>query len=189
MSDIATAFTAAAEPPKASAKPKAVAPKIADQIAEPAATELPAPVSAPKSGRKIHPSRFKNAEQERQIWMIVPEHGTSFEDLLEPPYWAHVSKFLKPNAHIEIAPEDASYFAELIVRSVGLMSAHVAVLRHIELGQVPLPAAQSFAVEYRGPLMKHSVIRKRDGYAIATGYDTQDAAFQWLAANSRTLAA
>lgn len=70
----------------------------------------------------ITTSRITLAEYARNIFVVTPEHGTPFEDILKPSYWLHVadtvSMRLRPYDRIEVRPEDGSYFAELIVRSV-----------------------------------------------------------------------
>lgn len=168
---------------------KTAEPKAAKPKADATETAKPTLVAAPRSPRRLHPSRFKVAEQERNLWLVYPEHGTEFEDLLEPSYWSHIAKNLRPGARIEVLAEDGSYWAELLVRATGNLSASVHPLRKVDLGNIPLPEASSFAVEYRGPVLKHAVIRKRDGSSIQSGFDTQEAAMQWLGLNSRTLAA
>ena len=81
-------------------------------------------------------NRLHLAEHRRNIFDVVPEHGTPFEELLKDSYWAHVSAKLKPGDHIEVRAEDGSYYAELIVQDAGRLYAKVAKLVHVVLDAV-----------------------------------------------------
>lgn len=143
-----------------------------------------------KTLRKIHPSRFKLATHVRNVWSIVPEDGTAYEEILEPSYWTHIAERLRPNDRIEVFAEDGSYFAELIVRSSTRLSAKVQELRKVQLGEVEGASPMSgFDVMWRGPHHKHAVIRLKDKVPLQTGFDTREAAVAWLAVNIRNLAA
>jgi len=139
--------------------------------------------------RKIHPSRFGSADQKRNIWHVVPEDGTVFDDVLAPVYWAHLASRLRPTDRIEVHAEDGSYFAELVVRSVGNLHAKVQVIRKIDF-DVAVEAATDIAgheVMWKGPHHRHAVVRGKD--IIQGGFETKDAAFSWLATNAKSLAA
>lgn len=156
-------------------------------MAKAAIAEEPA---QPLAVRKIHPSRFREAEVSRNVWVVVPEHDTSFEDLLQPSYWAHIAEKVRPTDRIEVYAEDGSYFAELIVRTSTRLSVSVALLRKVDLEtQIEMSSDDGFEVKWRGPYMKHSVIRSKDGASVQTGFDTKEAAIVWLGQNARNLAA
>lgn len=143
----------------------------------------------PAKVRKIHPSRCKLAEGARNIWQIVPEEGVSFDDLLDPAYWTHIADRLRPTDRIEVVPEDGSYFAELLVRSQGRMTAKVVVLRKVDLGAPEASAPTlGFDVLWKGAHHKHAVVRLRDKSVMQAGFEAKEAALAWLAANARTLA-
>jgi hypothetical protein len=142
-----------------------------------------------KANRKIHPSRIKLGETARNIWCVYPEPGTSVETLLDPAYWSHWSEKMRPTDRIEVYPEDGCYFAELIVRFSTRQAAYVAPLRYVELGELALPNVNEFRVKYTGPVHKHAVVRVRDSVMMQGGFDTSEGAMQWLALNSRSLAA
>ena len=113
-------------------------------------------------------NRIRLAEYARSVWCVTPEPSVSFEEILKPEYWTHVSKQLLPGARIEVLPEDHSWFAELIVRSSTNNETHVAVLRHVKL-DAPQPATEAEQAKTAEPYeIKHrggagwSVIRKVD---------------------------
>ncbi len=142
-----------------------------------------------KGQRKIHPSRFKVADGARNVWVIVPEEGTRFEDILDPSYWAHISGKLRPTDRIEVYAEDGAYFAELIVRTSGRLTAQVALLRKVDLDPADQASpAVGHEVRWRGPHHKHAVVRMKDNQPIQTGFETKESALQWLSLNARTLA-
>lgn len=137
--------------------------------------------------RRLHPNRFKMAEQERQTWLIYPDASIEFDTILEPTYWSHVAKMLRPGAHIEVFAENGSYWAELLVRSASALAANVIVLRRYDLGPISKEDGSLFFVEYRGPLIKHAVVRKRDNVVVQGGFDMPEGAMGWLAANTKSM--
>lgn len=174
MADAATATTSTAS-----------APPAAEVRAKPA--ELPA--APAKSGRKLPEARMHLGEAMRNIFVIVPEAGTAFEDLLDPIYWGHVGKKLRPLDILEIHPEDGNYFAELLVRSVetGGRGAKVAPLRFVGLGAIEA-AAEEYRIEWKGGHSKHAVVRVRDKAVLQAGFGNKEDAAAWLAVNAKSLA-
>ena len=151
-----------------------------------AATAAPfaAPVAQIKV-HKIHPSRFNLAETKRNVWHITPPDGTPFDALLDPSYWTHVSRKLRPTDRVEVFAEDGSYFAEFYVISAGDQSAKVALMRKIDLGEVveDIAGIPGFKAMWRGPHHKHAVIRTKDNAPVQTGFDTREEAIEWIALN------
>lgn len=141
---------------------------------------------------QLSPARhFIDAACKRNIHFVVPEHGTPFEALLDPAYWAHISSKLAPCDQIEVNAEDGSYYARLLVRDAGRLYAKVAELEHVELDKVEVlqsnaPLPDGHGVKWRGPVHKWSVVRGnevlKDGMAKAE-------AEAYLANYSRTIAA
>lgn len=147
-------------------------------------------ITIEKKDRKLHGSRFGLAEHKRRIWSIVPEHGTEFDEILKPSYWAHVAKQLRITDRIEVHAEDGCYFAELIVRDAGNLFASVGVLRKIDLDTVKSGNAEAgYDVAWKGPHRKFAVIRLSDDAIVKDGFDAKPAALAWLAGNLKSLAA
>lgn len=169
-----------------------VGPPVQAPVIEPPKPVEPAPAAvAIKGPRRILPSRFKQAEEIRAIWAICPEEGTQFEDILKPDYWGHISERLRPTSRVEVHPDDGSYYAEIYIRSVGKQVAQVALIRKIEFDQAKASAASDdHKVVWKGPIMKWAVVRSADEKAVVhSGFENKDAAVQWIAVNSRSLAA
>lgn len=135
---------------------------------------------------KILKNRLTEAEFSRVVWSAVPESGTTLADMVKPEYWAHVAKFLKPGARIEIQPEDNSWFAELYVRTVKEQSAVVQVLRAVTFDEAPQAAATAPAYfpKFCGPAAKWRVYRAVDNAVMAEKLDTREQADTWIADNA-----
>jgi hypothetical protein len=126
-------------------------------------------------------NRFHLAEFRRNIFDVIPEHGTPFEALLKEGYWAHVSAQMKPGDRIEVRAEDGSYFAQLIVQDAGRLYARVAVLMHVKLDAIEVKEdglkAGEYEVAWKGPQLKWCVLRGKD--KLKDGL-TKDAALTWM---------
>lgn len=145
---------------------------------------------------KLHANRFRSAELVRLIFAVTPEHGTDFDDLLKPDYWAHVAQQMRIGSVIEVRPEDGSYYAELFIRDCGRLWAKVAVLRKIDFADAAAESLEaedpSFSVAWHGPHAKHVVFRMKPGGGkeiLRDGFDTKDAASAWLSQHLMALAA
>lgn len=125
-----------------------------------------------------------------QVW-YCPEAGTPFEHLLIPDYWANLSKRLVHNAHIHVDAEDGSYYAELKVLKVGQGFAKVFVLRHVALADAGADptVTEGYEIQFRGPIMKHRVVRLKDNVVLKSGLDSWDDAAAWLRDHKKMLAA
>lgn len=141
--------------------------------------------------RKIAVSQFNLAEHQRSVYEIVPEAGTTFEEILHPDYWAHVAKHLRPWCRIEIRYDaaDSAYFAELVVRAADHITAKVAVLRKIDLrGDASAPAAEApegYVVKERG---KNGWCVLRGTEVVKTGFQTREQALAAAAAHAEVFA-
>lgn len=138
------------------------------------------------------PTRLKEAEHSRNIWLLSVPSDITLDNLLQPDFWAHVGAQLRPCARIEVVPEDMSWFAELIVLDCGRLWAKVAPLRFVELAgkaDVPTPsAADAYKVEFKGPIKKHVVIRQSDKVIVQEGIAQKEDAHRWIADHINTLA-
>lgn len=134
---------------------------------------------------KILKNRLTEAEFSRVVWSAIPESGTTLADMVKPEYWAHVAKFLKPGARIEIQPEDNSWFAELYVRAVKEQSAVVQVLRAVTFDEAPQASASApaYFAKFSGAA-KWRVYRASDNAVMAEKLDTREQADAWIADNA-----
>jgi hypothetical protein len=120
----------------------------------------------------------------------IPAAGTPLEHLMRPEYWANV-KQLKAGCRIWVFAEDESYWAELLVRRVGQGYAKVQTLRSGRLdegGEAP-QLADGYDIQFRGPVVKHRIVRMKDGHVLKSGLDSYEDAAAWLRDHKRMLAA
>lgn len=134
-------------------------------------------------------NRLHFAEHRRNIFDVVPEHGTPFEELLKDGYWAHVSAKMKPGDHIEVRAEDGSYYAELIVQDAGRLYAKVAQLTFVKLDSVQVTegglTSEGYEVAWKGPQLKWCVLRGKD--RLKEGMD-KGSAIQWMQNHAKAVA-
>jgi hypothetical protein len=110
----------------------------------------------------------------RQVVVVNPPEGTPFEELLRPDYWSNVAFTITPGAHIEVVPDDSTYWAELLVRDVSPLSVRVAVLRHVKFDELePLGQASDYATKFI-PSLRWTVTRLSDNHRVAENLQTRE---------------
>lgn len=144
-----------------------------------------------KGPRPIHPTRFRQAEGAFNVWSVIPEEGTSLEDVMKAEYWSHNAHLMRPNDRIHVDAEDGSWVATLFVRSVTRLSANVALISKTEFAAVDVSSVEEdFIAKWKGPINKWSVVKSSDHAAILQhGFDTKDDALKFIADNAKSLAA
>lgn len=141
--------------------------------------------------RLVQPNhtRMKEASFIRNWWVVTVEEGTDRKDMLKPDFWAHLAQQFRPYDRIEVRCDDDSFFAEYLVLSCDRTYAKVK-----EEGWTKLTSEetvqdeeilQDYAHKWRGPQLKHCVIRKSDSACVAEGFDNKDDAFKWIAEKKR----
>jgi hypothetical protein len=141
-----------------------------------------------KKAPRLNAARFALAEHKRVTHYATVEHGTEFAALLDPAYWTHVAKLVKPLDRIEAVAEDGSWFGELLVVGAGNNEVRTVRLAFVALDDVK-PAemeTKTHAVEWRGPAL-WGVVRKADKAVLVEKLSKTDAV-AWLKANIRTTA-
>lgn len=145
--------------------------------------------------RKLLVTQIKEAEYVRRDYVVTPPQGTTMQEMLEPMYWAHVARQLRPFDRIEVRFADGKAWAELIVRVAEPLAVKVAILRHrdfeIEQGKSSGPELEipdGYEVKHRG-LAKWSVIRLADQEVLEKGFQDRTAAIVWLHGTLARLAA
>lgn len=116
--------------------------------------------------------------------------GTAPSDPLNPGYWAHVAKRLRPWDEIVVIPEDGSWRAVYFVRAVGRAEAAVAMIECREFGtgaeisKTDIP----YYVKWGGPSVKHRVHRKDTNDVVKDGFQTAEQAQLWISNHIRATA-
>jgi hypothetical protein len=132
--------------------------------------------------RKLPEAGFRLATYINNRWSVVPDDGTPFEDTLVPVYWTNVARKLKPGDIIEVHAPDASYFAELYVRTSSRLEASVVVLRKVEFTEVAdeADAEDDMFVKFRNHKAGWGIIRRSDKSVMRDGFVTREMAEEWL---------
>jgi len=142
-----------------------------NQVATPVA-----PTIVPEKKRDV--SAISNAlglaEAKRRDFVLnVPEDHLR-SDLLDPAYWAHVSRELSAFDRIEARSETGEWFCELVVVSAGRNYAVMRELSFFDMtGSVTEPPVESkHMVMLRGP-KKFCVVRISDKAIISEGHSSR----------------
>lgn len=120
----------------------------------------------------LTPGRLQNAAHYYASYAVVLPAGLSFEEALKPEFWAHLAGRLRQHDTIRIIPEEATYFAELLVLSAGRGFVNVKTLRHVPLGEDEIDSSNVndlVEVKWRGPHSKWSIVRRSDGAVLKEG--------------------
>lgn len=137
---------------------------------------------------KLLDNQMRQAEFDRNIYSLRPEHGTTLADVCTQEFWVHVAKRLKAGDRIEVMPVDGSWFAELYVRSANDKEVSVFVLRHVDFmaGEAPVES-DLYEVKFAGRA-KWRVLRRSDKEIMIDGLE-KAAADDWVTQNTQKLAA
>ncbi|MES2671619.1 MAG: hypothetical protein V4673_14545 [Pseudomonadota bacterium] len=139
-----------------------------------------------KTYQPLVASRYDLSENIARRHAVSPEAGVPLGALLKPSFWSNVAHQLRDTDIIEVRAEDGTYYAELYVWSKGKAFANVSVINAIERPQTMLmKAVEGFDVEFRAGPTKFRVVRVTDAKEIKSGFETADAATDWLIANRR----
>lgn len=134
----------------------------------------------------LKPTRFGLTEHANQDKTITVEAGTKLEDVLKSEFYANVAPLLIPYDHIRVRIDTGDWYAELLVLSCGRNWAKVKTLYHVKLAaeDTDMGTAEDdkeYKVCFRGPNLKHSVIRIADKSVLKEGCETNAEAKTWLA--------
>ena len=130
----------------------------------------------------LNPQRRHLVEAARQDWVVDAEEGTTIDDVLEPAYWSHVAAEFSDLDHVEVRIETGEWIVELTVLQHDRNWAKM-FLRQKYLIQDAMVASTPTAkhrVEYKGPHLKHCVVRIADSEVIEKGIATKVDADRWM---------
>lgn len=137
-------------------------------------------------------ARMKLIEQRRNHFFFDIPTDVKPDDLLEPKYWAHVSRKFKQCDRIEAICEDFTWHMELIVGDAGLGFAVMVELSRKDLvkvtpAEVGVGMLADHAVEHAGTHAKWRVIRLTDKHVLKDKFETKGQALTWLQGYSTTV--
>lgn len=136
----------------------------------------------------MKPTILREVEYRRTTWELTVEKGVEPKAVLQPAFWAHVAGRLKVGDRMEVTAHDGSWLYELIVRSKPAgraTEATVVPLNFYDLNAIDADTKSAMSgVEYeyafKGPVLKHCVIRLADRTIVAEKLDTKAQALDWI---------
>jgi len=133
----------------------------------------------------LDPARFTLDEHVNQNWTLTVEAGTTLDDVLKPEFLANVSARLRPYDRIRVRCDTGEFYAELLVLTCGRVWAKLAPIFSIDLSVKAVDllegdACDQFLVQFRGPHLKWSVVRKSDKQPVKEQLETKEEALNWL---------
>lgn len=136
------------------------------------------------------PTEITLHDQVSQTYRLTPPSGVELDDVLKPECWAHITRNLIFGSKVEVFAADGTWYAEMIVRSVGKTEAVMGMLSHVKFGATVSPIVEDaqHEIRMRGP-RKWSIIRKSDGAVIKEDIDTREQAEIALRNHMKALAA
>lgn len=135
----------------------------------------------PEINMRARPTNLLAFDYAVVTWHLTVPPDVGMDQIMLPEFWAHVARKLQPHHRIVVDCEDQSWSARLFVREVERVSARVAVEAYndfdkAEGGPELTPAErEEYEVKFRGPQIKHVVIRKSDKQEMVRGLSKRDA--------------
>lgn len=144
---------------------------------------------------QMDPNRLKLAEHERTHFFVSIEPGITRRQVIDPAFFAHVGRTLRPYSEITLVCDDGTLYARLLVLQAERTWARVHVLEWHDLttrdvamsksdpvakAGPPPDASEAFRVEYKGTHKKWCVIRAADNAYVHEGDESKVDARNWL---------
>ncbi len=135
--------------------------------------------------KKAPGDRFELAQHARNVHRYILPREDTLEDALETDYWTHIAMKLTVLDRIEINPDDGSFYAELLVRSLQFGMVVTTVLNHVEFDNtvVQRQPESDYRVKWNGPHDKWCVFQHDE--KLTDKIETQSAAVIWLKDHQR----
>jgi len=126
---------------------------------------------------------FKEAAVVRNRWSAVLKSGQTYEDLMTPRFWAHQAKMMANGDLIEVRTEEEDHYGEFIVTEANRVEVRIHKLFWIALpnSEAKEMMDEEYAYKYKGPTLKHCVVRRMDGAVVVEKLPTKADAIQWIA--------
>lgn len=131
----------------------------------------------------LHMGRLQEiGHARRELSALIPA-GTKIDTILDPTYWKHYVRDIRPMDVIEAFCEDGSWEVSLRVMFVSTAEVQLKVRWHQEydVSQEEEIESDILAVKWKGPAMKFAVIRKDTKEIIQSGFYPKGEAFKHLA--------
>lgn len=142
---------------------------------------------------KIAESDRKLAEASFNRHFITVPPGTPQDALLNPLSYAHIARYLGEMDELIVVPNDASFYARLLVLFADRQQAKVVVLDWHDLTHKSVEAediASNYEVRHiPNREVRWCVVRKADKARLVQGLASKEEAYAWIAKNQQRMAA
>ena len=138
---------------------------------------------------KLHMGRVNEVGHKRRALFADIPAGTNIEALMEPSYWAHHARDIRPLDLIEAFCEDGSWealFRVMFVSNAEVRLSPIYEVRHEKENRVS-PDGASHVVMWKGPAMKFAVIQTDTKAIIKSGFYPRSEAEDFLANHLKDL--
>ncbi len=153
-----------------------------EKAAAPPKIEPKAKVLGPIKASRLHFGKLKQISASyRPLFADIPS-GVAFETTLNPDFWAHHIREIRPLDTIEMFCEDGTWEAKCRVMSVGQAEVHLSKISYVEHADIKGEAlSETFVLAFKGPVLKWCVVRSDDGTIIAEKFFPKSEAQTYLA--------
>lgn len=132
--------------------------------------------------KKIAEAEFTLTEAAQIFQTATPPAGTTREDVLDPVFWAHVAKNLRPMSEIRIMPKDGAWYGVYLCLYADRTQAKIVELSYHPMSSIKEEVtASGYEVKWISPPVKWGVIRLADKENVKDGFPTKEEAQKWLA--------
>lgn len=141
---------------------------------------------APAANTGVPPTRLTPFEHGIVVYLHSPQAGETVADTMQPGYWAHVARFLRPGYQIELHWQDMTKMARFVVLSVSSIEAIVVPLWVVDLASIEVPGAREakasgrYEAVFRGPVEQWSVVERATGNVASSKMATRQDADRFI---------
>jgi len=128
--------------------------------------------------------RIKLADEAANRWGVTLTPDMTYEDLLTPRFWSHVSMRFTPGDLIDVRTDDESHYGLFYVLNSSRIHASLKELLWISLEdgeKASVEYSDDYEYKWNGPHDKHCVARVQDGELVQKGMPSKADALQWIA--------
>ena len=153
-------------------------------------TDIKAFVGA-KLKRKLSEADFSLTESVQMMITVTPPVGTKREEMLDPVFWAHVARRMKPMTEIRAMPKDGAWYGIYLVIYADYLQAKIKELGFWDLDTLSEPEKETddYEVTWISPPVRFGVRRKSDKEIVKAHFQTKEQAYAWKNQNLPSKAA
>lgn len=153
--------------------------------------QTPSPFIKAKLKRRLSEAEFSLTESVQMMITVTPPVGTKREEMLEPIFWSHVARRMKPMTEIRAMPRDGAWYGIYLVIYADHLQAKLKEIGFWDLDTLSEPESETdeYDVKWISPPVRFGVIRKSDKSVIKDKFQTKEQAYAWKNQNLPSKAA